>query len=876
MSCLLRVFVQKDSDFFCLYVSQYCKTVFVNMKCFFSLVILLSVLSNSGLHGQRTIIKGSVTDAETGEPLAFANIIFPNSQTGTTTDYDGKYTIETSRRYSTIEARYVGYDTKAIPVKFGESQIIDFKLSPSQNTLSEVEVRGEKQRYTNKNNPAVELIRKVIENKKYNRKANFDYYEFEKYQKLEFALSNISKGFKEKKLFQNFQFVFDNLDSSRMNGKPLLPVYLKEVSSDVWYRKDPKTVKEIIKGEKFVNFSQFLDDASLSEYFNYLYQDIDLYENNIPLFNVQFLSPIANLAPTFYRFYIMDTVLVDQDSCYRLAFYPRNRADFLFQGDLYITKDTSYAVRKVYMTVNKEIHLNWVKELLIQQKFRKVDSLGYIIEKDEIMADFGISAAKMGLFGLRSASYRNFKFNQPRQESDYKGSGIIEMKGMDERTDSFWVAARHDTLTSSEAEVYSSMDSLQKIPAFRRIMNVATLFLAGYSVLGPVEIGPVNTFYSFNPVEGFRFRLGGRTTPRFSKKFLFETYSAYGFKDKKWKYFVGATFSFNRNSISVFPVKELRLSYQKDTKIPGQELQFIQEDNFLLSFKRGNNNIWLYNEIFKLQFLNEFRNHTSLQLDLKDWKQSPAGDLHYNKVNYQDDSYNIDKLGTFEIGLTLRWAPKEQFYQGKLYRIPLPNKYPIFSLRFGLGMKNVLSGEYNYQSLSAYAFKRIYFSQFGYADVTMEGGKIFGSVPFPLLFIHRANQTYSLQLQSYNLMNFLEFVSDEFVSLNVSQYFNGFIFNRLPLIKKLKWRESFTFKMVYGGIRDENNPELNNTLYKFPQFDNGVASTYSLEKKPYMEASVGIYNIFKFFRVDYVHRLSYLSNPGISKSGIRVRVKFEF
>lgn len=828
------------------------------------------------LHAQRTVIKGSVFDSKTKEPLPFANILFLGSTTGTTSDYDGRYTIETSKKYLQLEARYVGYKPKVIEVQYGKTQDIHFALESNNSVLKEVVVKSGKQKYSKKNNPAVEIIEKVIANKQKNRKANFDYYQYEKYQKLEFALSNISEGFRNKKIFKNFQFVFDNLDSSKMNGKPLLPVYLKENVSDVYYRKEPRSTKEIMKGERFVNFSEFINDESLAEYFQYLYQDIDIYESNVPLFGNLFLSPIANMAPTFYRFYLMDTVYIDGDSCFQISFYPRTRTDYLFQGDLFITKNESYAVREVRMTVNKEINLNWVKELAIRQRFIKADTLGYILDKDEIMADFGVFNAKMGIFGQRNVSYKNFVFNQPRAEEDYGGPALVELDQANNENDSFWNELRHDTLTKSEAGVYMAMDSLQKVPSFRTFMDIATILLAGYKVAGPVEIGPVNTFYSFNPVEGFRMRLGARTTPAFSTKMLFESYGAYGFKDHKFKYFLGGTFSLAPDRISVFPVKEFRVKYQKDTKIPGQELQFIQEDNFLLSFKRGENDKWLYNETFDLQYIQEFKNHTSFSIEAKRLTQQPAGSLFFSHVKYGDALNAVEQIQTMELGATLRWAPNEQFFQGKLYRTPLPNKHPIFTLRYNLGLKDVLGGEYAYHNLSFNFSKRILFPQFGFADATLEGGKVFGKVPFPLLFIHRANQTYSYQVQSYNLMNFLEFVSDQFISFNYNHYLGGFLFNRVPLLKKLKWREVFSVKLLYGGIRDENNPDLDPTLFKLPTTVDGIPITYSLEEKPYVEASIGIYNIFKLVRLDYVRRLNYLDHPGVSKSGIRARIRFEF
>jgi hypothetical protein len=319
----------------------------------------------------------------------------------------------------------------------------------------------------------------------------------------------------------------------------------------------------------------------------------------------------------------------------------------------------------------------------------------------------------------------------------------------------------------------------------------------------------------------------------------------------------------------------LRASYQHDTKIPGQELQFVQEDNFLLSFKRGVNDKWLYNDIWNLDYLHEFDGHFSYKLGFKNWKQTPAGGLFYQTTN-DDTSFSVPYVNTSEFSLELRWAPGEQFYQGKSYRIPIPNQYPIVTARLIAGVDGLFGSQYNYQNVALNVYKRMYLSQFGYTDVVAEAGYIFGTVPFPLLSIHRANQTYSYQLQAYNLMNFLEFVSDKYVSVSFDHYFNGFIFNKIPLLKKLKWREVATLKVLYGSIRRENDPQYNTGAFVFPVNPEGVTTTYSLSREPYVEASVGIANIFKLIRVDLVKRLTYLDNPQVSTWGIRGRFKFDF
>jgi len=840
-----------------------------------SLIVLLLPLCSTG---QNSILKGVVTDSITKEPLPFVSLVFVNTSIGTLTDFEGKYILQTSKPITSLKVSSVGYKSVIIKVVKGKTQVINVKLVSEALKLDVVTINAKRQRYRNQDNPAVELIKNVIEHKNENRKEGFDYYEYEKYEKIQFALSNVSENFKNKKAFKEFQFVFENMDSSKLEGRPVLPIYLKETLSEKWYRKNPKAEKELIKADKMVSFDGYVDNSGLNEYLKYLYQDIDIYKSNITLLTNQFISPIASMSPTFYRFYITDTITENQDKYYKLNFYPRNHSDFLFQGFMWITMDSSYAVKKIDMTVNKDINLNWVKELSIKQDFNKIKDQGYVLAFDEFSADFGMTNnSKMGIFGQRSVSYKGFLLNKARKPSDYIGDKIIKSDSTELRTIEYWGENRQIALSKSEQGVYKTIDSIQTIPAFRRTMDVAMLLLVGYIDIGPYfELGPVSTFYSFNPVEGFRLRAGGRTTTQFSKKINFESYAAYGFKDDKWKYYIGTTYSLSKRNSNEFPVKLLKASYQHETKIPGQELQFVQEDNFLLSFKRGVNDKWLYNDIYNFEYTNEFKSHLTVGLGYKNWTQQAAGGFHFNTLDYNNVTYDLDQLRTSEISFSLRWAPNEQFYQGKVYRIPIYNKYPIFTFRFINGTKGLLGGEYDYQNISMSVFKRLNWSQLGYTSILVEGGKIFGTVPFPLLDIPRANQTYSYQLQSYNLMNFLEFVSDQYVSTYIDHYFNGFFFNKIPLLKKLKWREAISLKILYGSLSSVNDPSKNPEVYVFPVNAYGITTTYSLNEKPYIEGSVAIANIFKFFRVDLVKRFSYLDNPDVSQLGVRVRFKFDF
>jgi len=843
---------------------------------FHILTVLLVVLFPITFFGQ-TIVRGLVSDAKTGEPLPFVSVILDGTTEGRNTDFNGQYFMETNTNGTKLKFVLIGYQTVIKDVVQGQSQIISVKMSKVSKELREVEIKGSKQRYKNKDNPAVELIDKVIAHKKQNRKEQIPAYQYEKYEKVQFALSNISEKFKNKKYLKNFQFIFNNLDSNQMPGKVILPMYLQETLSEVYYLKSEKKLKEIIKGSHKVNYDDFVNSEGMGTFISYLYQDINIYNNSVPILTNPFISPIADNGPLFYRYYIKDTVLVDSTKCYHLIFYPRNKADMVFQGELYITYDSSYAVKKSELTVSSEINLNFVKELKVTQEYTEVSPGEWLLSKDNIAIDFGLGPNGMGIFGQRALSFKDFVFNQAMPDTFYKGESVITPDSALKIGEEYFDTRRHGELTKSEKGVYQMVDSVQKVPAFRHTMNVLEFIFTGYKDFGAFELGPLSTFYSYNPIEGFRSRFGGRTTKQFSERIQLESYVVYGWKDERWKYFAGVKKAIGEKSYIDFPQKNIYLTYQHETKIPGQELSFVQEDNALLSIKRGTNDKLIYNKIFTAEVQIEHANHFSYTVGLQNLIQEPAGSLTFKKYDENNPQGTpVSEIETSVMSLTLRYAPKEQFYQGKTYRTPMYNGYPILSLRFDYAEEGVLQSDYSYRAVTANVFKRIFIAPIGYGDIELEAGRVFGKVPYPLLEIHRANQTYSYQMQSYNLMNFLEFVSDEYFSVFYSHYFQGFFFNKIPLFKKLKWREVATFKLLYGKISDQNNPEKNGGLFQLPVNSDGTPLTYSLETRPYMEASVGISNIFKLVRIDLVKRLTYLEHLNVTEFAVRARVKLDF
>ena len=836
---------------------------------FFAFMFLFASL---GFSQKVTKVYGVVKDAKTKEPLPFVTVYFVGKNIGTSTDFNGEYKIETQWGSNKLGASLVGYKKQIKSIKTGQTQRVDFYLQPESERLDEVVIKA-KGRYRNKNNPAVELIKKVIKNKDKNRKESLDYYQYDKHKKIEFDISNITESFRKKKIFKKLQFIFQYVDTSKVNGKPYLPVFLEETLSTEYFRKKPKDRKEIIKAHKITGFHDYINDQGVGFLTDYIYSDINIYDGNIMLLTNQFVSPIAKISPMVYKFRIIDTLDVNGTNCIQLAFRPRNKQDFAFKGNMYITNDDRYAVTKVVMNVTKDINLNFVNDLQIIQEFKHIDNKIWMKTRDQIFIDLSFLKRKTGFFGKKKVIYSNFKLNQPIDDKIFKGvEKKEELADATEKDESFWQKARLEPLTKEESHIYSMVDTLKTLPAFKRTINTIMLITVGYWNFDKVDIGPVNSFYSFNDIEGFRFRFGGKTSEKFSKTKRLEGYGVYSTKDKIFKYSIKADFSLNKRSLRKFPKNYIGIMYQKETNFPGMEMQFINEDNFLLSFKRGVADKILYYDMFKINHKKDWGSGFSTDIALKYLKQSPGGSWQFDFTDYIKKDIKSSQIIT-----TLRFAPNEKYYEGMDYTLPIITKYPIFQLTYLQSFKGVLDSDYEYSKLKFNFFKRFYFGPVGFTNFDFEAGKVFGKgIPFTNLFIPRANQTYSYQLYSYNLMNFMEFVSDEYVAGSAEHHFYGFFFNRIPLLKKLKWRSVTSVKTIYGNLTDDNNPLIHPELMQFPTDINGISSTYTFTNKPYIEASIGVENIFKFFRVDLIKRINYLDLPNVSEYGIRARFKFDF
>jgi hypothetical protein len=844
-------------------------------KLAFLYLVLLSLNvagqeQNSAATDKTTKVSGRVTDATSGAPLAFIRVGFNGSSFSTSTDNNGNYTLSAPGLFSEITFSSMGYMPEHRKINPGQTNTVSLKLRYAETQLKEVKVTSaKKKRYRNKDNPAVELIQQVIDHKDQNRMQASNYLQYDLYERIGLSFFNLSDKFVKGHFFSKYKFMLDS--TSVIDGKTQvsLPALFSEKLSKNYYRKDPTKAIQIINAQKQTNILKFIDTTGLEVYLNRLYgNNVDIYTNNIFIINRQFLSPIADHAPNYYKFFITDTIKTAPEKLIEISFTPRATGDILFEGKLYVTMDGNYAVKACELNVNKEININFMRSLKIRQDFKR-DSGRYFLAKSNVQADFGLFKDKgIGIFGDRTAVFTNYKQNSPQPDAFYDGKDQQVLENPKQNDTSYWAHNRPDTLTHQQATVYAHITKLEKLPAFKRDTWIASTLTGGYANWGPVQLGPLGSTYAHDSQEGSRFQIGGRTTPGLSKTIFLDDHIGYGLRDKQLKYNLNTYFSLNKVSPFKYPRDYFEVSYRYDADLPGRSMAVIPEQAALTSFSTGKTDYWLYNKTYTIAYARDFENHFSFNVALRSWNQQPAAFLQFKSNN--DDATLIRNLTTSEVELNMRYAPHEQILQGTQERHTIKSRFPILNLKVTHAFKDLLNSSYTYNKIDANIYKRFYFSQLGYADITLIGNLTTGKVPFPLLSILNANQSIAYDEDAYNKMNYLEFVADHYVGINYTQALNGFILNKIPLIRRLKWREFLSFKVLYGGIRNENNPALSKNLYLFPVGVNGSSGTFALGNAPYVEGGVGIGNIFKFLRIDVIKRFNYLDHPGASPYGIKL------
>lgn len=832
-------------------------------------------------------IQGVVTDSLTNEPIPYLSVFYEGKGVGSITDNDGNYKVETRKGWNKLTFSAVGYVTKVVNIIPGVTKNLNVRMRPDDIMLDEVVVKPKREKYSRKNNPAVELMKKVIAHKKNNKLSENDYCQYNKYQKITMSLNDVTPEMLEKGMYKKMPFLKDQIELCEETNKFILPISVDETASQKIYRKHPKSEKTIIKGMSSTGVNElFATGDMLSTVLKDVFTDVNIYDNDIRLLQYPFISPISSSdAISFYKFYIMDTTFVDKDKCFHLTFVPNNSQDFGFTGHLYVLADSSYTVKKCTMNLPKKSGVNFVDNMDIIQEFEQLPNGEWVLKTDDMIVEMTLMKIMQGFQIRRTTRYSDYAFDElPQQLFKRKGAEIKEADAM-MRGDDFWNQYRPVPLTQTESSMDMLVKRLEQMPGFKYVIFVLKAFIENFVETGTkehpskVDIGPVNTMISNNYIDGLRLRMSAQTTANLNPHLFFKGYYAYGFKDHRSKYMGEVEYSFNKKEYlpREFPKNSITFSYQYDVMSPTDKFLKTDKDNVFVSFKTSTVDQMSYVRNIALKYENETQFGLKTTVEVKHSTDEPTGGLAY--ITNDDQKTLVPEIQTMEASLAFRYAPGETFVNTKQRRIPVSFDAPVFTLSHTAGFKGVLGGEYNYNLTEIGLYKRFWFSSWGKIDMFVKGGAQWNKVPFPLLIMPAANLSYILQRETFNLINNMEFLNDRYASLDVSWDLNGKIFNRIPLLKKLKWREAIGFKMLYGHLTDKNNPMKHpgdSELFLFPTRDGRPTSFVMDPKTPYMECSVGIHNIFKILHIDYVRRLNYLDHPDANKWGVRFMVMMTF
>lgn len=835
-----------------------------------------------GIHAQEAMIRGTVCDDATGERLPFASLIYKGTAIGTSTDMNGRFSLAMPEDEKTLQVSYLGYTTQEIRIQPPHSHLLDIRLKPEGIALQEVTIKPSKEKYSKKDNPSVIFVRKMIERRDMGNPRNKAFYQYDQYERLLLGLNEFEQKAPKNGKKGKFDFLHEFVDTLE-SGKTILPVMEKEKIGTVFYRKDPKSEKHVVRGQQSSGIDEMLSQEGIQQFLDEVFKDVDIFQSNIPLFLQRFVSPLSSIGPNYYKYYLMDTLQIDNQPCVDLGFVPFNSETFGFTGHLYVTLDSTYFVKRAVLNVPKDINLNFVSQMTIEQNFTRTKDNTRLITKDDIVVHFKLKENSKGMYARRLNKYTNHSFDKPQEEHQKVFNvkmPIITLNDASQKTEHFWAEVRpEEAIKKNKKSLKDMMTELRSVPLFYYTEKAIVILFSGYIQTHPdatkskFEVGPMNSSIGGNDLEGFRVRAGGGTTPAFSKHLFLEGYTAYGFGDNKLKYDIAAEYSFNERKqyLKEFPRHSIRLGYMYDVNKLGEQYMNTGKDNFLLSIKRIDELRATYLRQVEISYLKEHYNGISYGANIRSKREYTTQYAPFQRIEAKESISPIDHYDMTTLELRFRYGKDEKFFQTRNHRIPITFDAFIFHINHQMGIKNFLGTDYDYHRTDIGFQKRFWFSAFGYLDAIVKAGKVWNEVPYPLLILPNANLSYTIQPETYTNMNPLEFINDEYASWDLTYYMNGNLLNRIPLIKKLKWREVFCFRGLWGNLTDKNNPTKEKEgLYLFPR------ETYRMGKTPYMEASIGIENIFNAVRVDYVWRLNYHNHQGIQKNGIRATIALSF
>ncbi|MDD6783604.1 MAG: DUF5686 family protein [Prevotellaceae bacterium] len=860
------------------------------------LLIIVFVVVSIEIAAQN--IRGRVTDSRTGEPIAYANVYYEGMPVGVNTDADGNYTLPAIVG-KTLVVHFFGYERQTFVVTF-DTRSINVKLVEVQLTLKETVVKGRKKKYSRKNNPAVELMKKVIAAKKTTDLHRHAYFSYKMYKKLTFSFNDVSKKTLNEGVFKKMPFLENHVEVCPETGKRILPITFQETTQRQIWRKNPESEKTIITGKREEGLNKFFASGEiLNSILADCFTDVNIYEDNIRLLQHQFISPISTKnAISFYRYFIQDTVYVGNDKCIEVTFVPNNPQDFGFSGSLFIMADSTYRVRQSKLLIPHSSDVNFVEQLNVNQEFITLPSGDQVLSSNKMTVQISAIMDMARMQVQLTNDYSDFSIEPlPDKEFRYGGSEYTEPNASLQDND-FWQTMRTDSLTDAEAKMGDMVREFESMKNFNIFLFILKAFVENYVETSGdphkpslVDIGPINTIFSHNFIDGFRLRASGQTTAHLNPHLFAKGYVAYGFKDNRVKGMGELTYAFNKRIYqpTEFPMNNLSAMFQSDVMSPSDKFLPTDKDNVFTSFKVTTIDHMMYYNKVGMRYRCEWANGLQFDARFQKERDEGVGAMFYQPLNGSfgpsyDKSAHIRYFHTTDVRVGLTFTPGAKYVNTKQRRILLNNEAPIFSLSHTVGLKT-LGGEHTYNLTEATIYKRFWMpSAWGRLDFYFAAGAQWDKVPYPLLIMPAANQSFIVHKRMFCMVNNMEFLNDRYASLMVHWDLNGKIFNRIPLLKKLKWREVVGCNTLWGTLTDKNNPFLNpndSHLYYFPGhfMPNGSYkySSHIMENnKPYVELYAGVYNIFKILQIQAVRRLNYLYLPDAKKWGWRVKLELTF
>lgn len=836
------------------------------------LVLLAGIVVSLSAEAQ---IRGVVLDAGDGYGVPYANVFIPETHENVMADGEGNFVLR-HNHVAKIVVSSVGYEKLTVDLDRG-ADTLTVRLRPSTHNLAEVTIKSRRRRYRRKNNPAVELMRKVIERKKETRLEERPYFEASRYQKITLSENNVDTVKKKRK-----EWFINHLEPSPLDSSQLvLPLTLNEQITRHLYRKNPKRSLDVIEATRSTGVNKvFQTGETLNTLLKEVFSDVDVYNDYIRLLQYPFPSPLGRAAISFYHFHIADTLKVEGDSVYHMVFYPANQQDFGFNGEMYITKDSDLQVTWCVLNIPKKSDVNFVDKMRITQRFSRLPGGGWALTDDEMMAEGSLLSFLPKMLIVRSTHHADFDFSVIPGKMLAGKSPTREEPSARIRSDAYWDARRPVPLTKGERGMDYFVYRLTKSENFGWISILAKMVLENYIETGKpgnpdyFDFGPVTTLVSHNFVDGYRFRLSGRTMADLNPHLFWSGFAAYGAQSHKWYYNSEFTWALNRKEKSPFefPMRNLTFETTYDLMSPADKYLTNNKDNIFESFRTQTvRQMYLYNRQ-KLTFTYEKDWGLSYQASLKTECDHPAGELHFLPLDGSPERF---RLRTTELSALVRLNPQQSYVNTKQRRVPVNFDAPDIKLSHTMGLDGFLGGQYTSNMTELSLYKRQWLGSWGYVNLHLIGRAQWNRVPFPLLCMPPVSLTYFMDAndETFNLMRNMEFLNDRYVFWSAQWDLNGKIFNRIPLIKKLKWREFVGVKGMWGHLTDKNNPALrpgDGRLFRFPE------GSHVMSNQPYWEVLVGIHNVFKFFGVDYVRRVTYTDLPNVDRQGVRFNFIMSF